>query len=125
MLNIPVEHKLYYYWGKAAFLILVFHGIVGFWDSFKFLVLEYPRLEGMLQAHILTASEVTEITISGIILMVTTIIAITMALRLHSTREQVANAVDLVLSTIIIAATPFARGWLMQLPWEVWLESLI
>lgn len=101
------------------------HAVYGLWESFYFLVFEYPELDRLLQAHAITPTEVTNITARGIVLAIATLISITMAWRLHSRENQVATTIELLIATAILISTPFTTILLAEIPWGTWILSLV
>ena len=95
-------YKFKKYWHKAAIIFLSIHSLQGLWQAVKFIFIEYPELEEQLSLGLLTSQQLNEVTTPAIILMITTFINIAMAVRLHSAKEDVAEMIDLIFSTILI-----------------------
>ncbi len=102
------------WWHKIAILLLTLNGLLGLWESIKFIIIDLKKLEQQLLLHQVSNNEVNELIVMAVIIAFTTIISFLMALKLKKTTQTTAQIIDLIMATIIIIATKYIRVILLK-----------
>lgn len=111
--DVSITNQLRYYWGKGTWMLLTFHSLFGLYESFRFLFIEYPKLDTLLIRHQATWWEVFKMSYLGGIIVITTLINIAAAVKMRNMRNQEALTFDLILSAIIVIGT-FGVYWYLR-----------
>jgi hypothetical protein len=109
-----VSEIFFQWWHKIAVILLTTHGLVGTWESVKFIAIDFKKLENQLELHQIQTEEVNRLVAMAIIVAGTTLINIIMAIRLGKTKESTAHNIDLVIATILIISTKYIQEVLVQ-----------
>ena len=67
---------------KLSGLLLTAQGVAGIYSSLQFTVVRYPLLESALRQGTLTRSEVNDVIVEALVLVVTTVVSLVFAVRL-------------------------------------------
>ncbi|MCB9813715.1 MAG: hypothetical protein H6772_04905 [Pseudomonadales bacterium] len=109
-----ISHAFFHWWHKIAVVLLSVHGLIGFWESIKFVLVDLKDLEFQLSMHWIKRDEVNFLIATAIIVALTTLINIFMAIRLGKTKETTAHNIDLFIATILIVGTNYIQNILIQ-----------
>jgi hypothetical protein len=109
------KQQLFHWWHRIALILLIIHGLVGFWESFSFMIFEYPDLSNQLSLHQIKTSQVNQLISRAIINFITTSVNILFAIRLSRVRETTAHNIDLLVATFLILTTLMIQEFLVQL----------
>jgi hypothetical protein len=107
--------RIFHWWHKIVVVALVALGIYGLWEIFEFFFIEYPKLEIMLEQHIIEIEDVNRLIAKGIITSIMTILEIIFAIRLNKVAETTAQNLDLIIGTIIALASRYIRQVLVNI----------
>jgi hypothetical protein len=110
-----IKGVIYHWWHKIALILLTAHGLVGLFESFKFLLVEYPELSHMLEIHQVNTEEVNHLLAKAIITFVVTFVNVLFAIRLSKVKETTAHSIDLLVATFLIISTQYIQNFLFQL----------
>lgn len=110
-----IKHYLVYAWHKVAMIILTIHSFIGVWESFQFIVFEYPAIEQQLSEGLIKEAHVNRIISGSALTFITTFITIAVAIRLHTVKEKTSVIVELILATILIITQQFFFDYLLDL----------
>lgn len=106
---------IFHWWHKIAIILLTLHGLSGIWESVYFLAVEYPKLNELLQLHIIDVTEVNHLLAKAIISVMVTIVNILFAVRLSQVKETTAHNIDLIVATFLVVTSSVIRDFLYQL----------
>ena len=110
-----IQGMIFHWWHKIALILLTFHGLFGLFESVKFLFIEYPELNHMLELHQINVQEVNHLLAKVIITVVVTFVTVLFAIRLSKVTETTAHNIDLLVATFLIITTQFIQKYLIQL----------
>ncbi len=110
-----LEENIYHWWHKIALILLTVHGLLGLFESFKFIFVEYPELSHLLELHQVEAVEANHLLAKAIITLVVTFVNVLFAIRLSKVKETTAHNIDLIVATFLIISTQFIQNFLYQL----------
>lgn len=110
-----LREQIYHWWHKAALILLIFHGLVGLWESIRFIFIEYPELSHLLKLHQVQSSEMNSLLSRAIITTTTTLVNVFFAIRLAKVKETTAHNIDLLVSTFLIVSTKIIQNYLINL----------
>lgn len=108
------SEKFYHWWHKIAVILLSIHGLVGIWESIKFMAIDFIELEEQLELHQIEIEEVNQVIALAVVVAGTAFINIFMAFRLNKVQETTAHNIDLFIATILIIGTKYIQQTLIQ-----------
>lgn len=112
----PEWQKMFFkWWHKLALVMLIGHGLLGLWESIKFIAIEYPALNRTLELHQVETNDVSQLLNRVIITLITTFVNILFAVRLSKVKEATAHNIDLIVATFLIISTKLIQNLLVQL----------
>ncbi|MBU0974508.1 hypothetical protein KKD03_02295 [Patescibacteria group bacterium] len=106
--------QFYHWWHRIAVVLLSIYGLVGIWESIRFIAIDFKKLEQQLDLHQVQVEEVNSVIALAVIVAFTTLINIFMAFRLNKTEETTAHNIDLFIATILIIGTKYIQQTLIQ-----------
>lgn len=109
------QNHFFHWWHKIALLLLILHGLIGLWESIKFIIIEYPELNHLLELHQVEVTDINHLLSRVIITLITTSINILFAIRLAKVKETTAHNIDLIIATFLIISTKLIQSLLVQL----------
>lgn len=110
-----IKGIIFHWWHKIALILLTLHGIFGLFESVKFLFIEYPQLNQMLELHQVNVHAVNHLLAQVIITITVTFVNVLFAIRLSKVTETTAHNIDLLVATFLIISTQFIQKFLIQL----------
>jgi len=108
------QELFFHWWHKITVILLTTYGLIGIWESIKFIAIDFRKLEYQLESHQIQTEEVNQLVVMAIIVAGTTLVSIMMAVRLNKTKESTAHNIDLVIATILIVGTNYIQNILVQ-----------
>lgn len=107
-----LQKKIIRYFPKILGIGLTLQSLRGIYNSVAFILVDYPILEQKLVAHQITEVEVTELTITMVLMLLSTMISLFFAMRLTLVKAQVMKRVSTAIGILLLVANPFLHDLL-------------
>lgn len=102
--------KALFYWNRVLTVLLTLYAARGVWASVEFILVTNPELNEKLQLGLISVQEVNQLTAMAITLVITTIISVVLALRLHNVRRETGPTLDLIIAMLFLPLTPLLES---------------
>lgn len=109
------------YGPKVISIGLTIQSLRGIYKSVAFILVDYPLLEQKLISHQISESEVTELTITMVILLISTIISLVFAMRLAFVKDSTAKRLHSIIGLVIFLGNAYIHDLLQALHISEWL----
>ena len=123
-----LEHivgKVVYYGNRALSLLLTLYAARGLWSSVEFTLVTIPEMEAKLNVGSITRAEVNSITVMAVVLMITTLISIILAWRLHKVRTETGPTLDLLVSLLFLGLSTVLESYVSMIDFVSLLDTLL
>ena len=94
-----------YIWNRILTVLLTLYAVNGVWSSIEFILVTNPALNEKLTQGIVTSQEVNDLSVMAITLVITTVVSVVLAVRLHNVRRETGPTLDLILAMIFLGLT--------------------
>ncbi len=91
------------------------------YNSVVFLLVDYPLLEQKLITHQISESEVTELTITMVIMLISTVVSLIFAMRLAFIKDSTAKRLNTIIGLFIFLGNAYIHDLLQALNISEWL----
>lgn len=105
----------FHYWHRIALILLIIHGLIGLFESVRFIAFEFRTLSEELEQHIISEHQVNELLAAAIVTFLATLVNIFFAIRLSRVSQTTAHNIDLIVATALIITTRHAQAYLISL----------
>lgn len=102
--------KALFYWNRILTVLLTLYAVRGVWASVEFILVTNPELNEKLQLGLISVQEVNQLTAMAITLVITTVISVVLALRLHNVRRETGPTLDLIIAMLFLPLTPLLES---------------
>lgn len=116
-----IKRKLYRYFPKILGIGLTLQSLRGIYNSVVFILVDYPALEQKLVAKQITDFEVSELTITMILMLISTVISLFFAMRLTFISSKAAKRANTVIGFILLVGNPFLHDFIKMSGLTEWL----
>lgn len=100
---------------------LTLQGLIVFFISLKFVLIDFPILENRLTQHSIQQSEVNSIAVEAILITISTILSMFFAIKLGITQNKAAKAINTLFGFFLFLGNTFILNTLRNLPLvEIW-----
>lgn len=100
---------------------LTIQSLRGIYNSVIFLLVDYPLLEQKLITHQISESEVTELTITMVIMLISTVVSLIFAMRLAFIKDSTAKRLNTIIGLLIFLGNAYIHDLLQALNISEWL----
>lgn len=107
--------KALFYWNRILTILLTVYAVRGVWSSVEFILVTNPELNEKLQLGLISVQEVNQLTAMAITLVITTVISVVLALRLHNVRRETGPTLDLIIAMLFLPLTPLLESFISMI----------
>ncbi|MEN8252889.1 MAG: hypothetical protein ABFQ62_00715 [Patescibacteria group bacterium] len=108
---------------------LTIQGLMGLFNSLKFVMVDFPILEARLLQHSITQSEVNSIAVQAILMTGSTILSMFFALKITLIQNKAAKALNTIIAVFLLFGNAFIFNTLNDLPlielWSKFIDDIL
>lgn len=104
-----------YYWNRVLTVTLTLYATKGVYDMTRFLLVTYPELNEKQSLGLVTKHEVNNLSVDAALLLITTVLFVFLAWRLHNVRRETGPTLDLIVSMAFIVLSPLLQSYISMI----------